>query len=155
MASSAWHDWQRWSTHLSETNSQQPGGKMRVRISIVAAAVLLAAGCATKSSSNVTTTSPVAAWEGPVFVTQQALPAGVDHQVIGSVSADATAGYDSVTTLYPALAAEAKKIGANAVVSAKGARKVTALSWSAPYATGIAVRVKDPQKLKGLEGSSY
>ncbi|HUQ28245.1 MAG TPA: hypothetical protein VM051_06615, partial [Usitatibacter sp.] len=93
--------------------------------------------------------------DGPVFVTQQPLPAGMDHQVIGSVSADANAGYDSVTSLYPALAAEARKIGANAVVSAKGARKVTALSWSAPYATGIAVRVKDPQKLKALEGSAH
>jgi hypothetical protein len=132
-----------------------PGEKMKQKIAAVAAALLFAAGCATTSSSNVTSTSPVAAWEGPVFVTQQGVPAGVDHQVIGSVSADANAGYESVTTLYPALAAEAKKIGANAVVSAKGARKVTALSWSAPYATGIAIRVKDPQKLKGLEGSSY
>ena len=129
---------------------------MRQRVAVLAAALLLAAGCATTSSSNVVSpTSPVTAWEGPVFVTQQPLPAGVEHQVIGSVSADANAGYESVTTLYPALAAEAKKIGANAVVSAKGARKVTALSWSAPYATGIAIRVKDPQKLKGLEGSSY
>ena len=128
---------------------------MRQRIAVFAATLLLAAGCATKSSSNIISTSPVAAWEGPVFVTQKALPAGVDHEVIGSVSADASAGYDSVTSLYPALAAEAKKIGANAVVSAKGARKVTAFSWSAPYATGTAIRVKDPQKLKGLEGSSY
>lgn len=128
---------------------------MRQRIALLAA-LLLAAGCATQTSSNlIAPSSPVAAWEGPVFVTQQPLPAGVEHQVIGSVSADARAGYESVTSLYPALAAEAKKIGANAVVSAKGARKVTALSWSAPYATGIAVRVKDPQKLKGLEGSSY
>jgi hypothetical protein len=128
---------------------------MRKRIALLAAALMLAAGCATKSSSTVISTSAVAPWEGPVFVTQQALPAGVDHQVIGSVSADANAGYDSVTSLYPALAAEARKIGANAVVSAKGARKVTALSWSAPYATGIAVRLKDPQKLKGLEGSAH
>ena len=128
---------------------------MRKTVPLLAAALLVAAGCATKSSSNVISTSPVAAWEGPVFVTQRALPAGVDHQVIGSVSADASAGYESVTTLYPVLATEARKIGANAVVSAKGARKVTALSWSAPYATGIAVRVKDPQSLKGLEGSSY
>jgi hypothetical protein len=131
------------------------GENMKQKVAAVAVALLLAAGCATTSSSNVTSASPVTAWDGPVFVTQQALPAGVDHQVIGSVSADANAGYESVTTLYPALAAEAKKIGANAVVSAKGARKVTALSWSAPYATGIAIRVKDPQKLKGLEGSSY
>ena len=128
---------------------------MNTGIAVLSAALLLEAGCATKSSSHVISSAPVSAWSGPVFVTQQALPAGVEHQVIGSVSADATAGYDSVTTLYPLLAAEAKKIGANAVVSAKGARKVTALSWSAPYATGIAVRVKDPQKLKGLEGSSY
>jgi hypothetical protein len=129
---------------------------MSRRLSILAVALLLAAGCATTSSSNViSSASPVEAWAGPVFVTQQPLPAGVEHTVIGSVSADANAGYESVTTLYPALAAEARKIGANAVISAKGARKVTALSWSAPYATGIAVRVKDPQKLKGIEGSSH
>jgi hypothetical protein len=128
---------------------------MRGMLVVLAASLLLAAGCATTSSSNVITKSSVAPWEGPVFVTQQPLPAGVEHEVIGSVSADANSGYDSVTALYPNLAAEAKKIGANAVVSAKGARKVTALSWSAPYATGIAVRVKDPSKLKGLEGSSY
>ena len=122
---------------------------------LLIAILVLVAGCATTSSSNVVSSTSHAAWAGPVFVTQKALPAGVDHTVIGSVSADANAGYDRVESLYPALAAEARKIGANAVINAKGARKVTALSWSAPYATGIAVKVNDPQKLKGLEGSSY
>jgi uncharacterized protein YbjQ (UPF0145 family) len=57
--------------------------------------------------------------------------------------------------LYPLLAAEARKIGANAVVNAQGGRKVTAFSWSAPYVSGIAVKVEDPEKLKGLAGSYH
>jgi uncharacterized protein YbjQ (UPF0145 family) len=74
---------------------------------------------------------------------------------MGSVQADAKAGYDKVETLYPLLANEARKIGANAVVSAKGGRKVSAFSWSAPYVGGIAIRVDDPESLKKINGSYY
>jgi uncharacterized protein YbjQ (UPF0145 family) len=88
-------------------------------------------------------------------VTQSAIPAGVEYKVLGSVQADARAGYDSAVSLYPLLAAEAKKIGANAVVNAKGGRRVTAFSWSAAYVSGIAVKVDDQQLLKSLPGSYH
>jgi hypothetical protein len=111
-------------------------------------------GCATKSSStSVGPTGP--AWDGPILVSQATIPSGVEYKVVGSVQADAQVGYDSAVSLYPLLAAEAKKMGANAVVNAKGGRRLTAFSWSAAYVSGIAVKVNDPQQLKGLPGSYH
>ncbi len=128
---------------------------MNPRTAVVGVALLLAlSGCSTTSSSNaVGAVGPT--WEGPILVTQAAIPAGIEYKVVGSVQADARAGYDSAASLYPLLAAEARKIGANAVVNAKGGRRVTAFSWSAPYVSGMAVRVEHPEKLKGLSGSYH
>jgi hypothetical protein len=129
---------------------------MQLKVAKVAiAAVLVATGCSTTSSSNVSGGAAGSAWEGPVLVSQGALPAGIQYKMIGSVQADARAGYDNAASLYPLLAVEAKKIGANAVVDVKGGHRVSAFSWAAPYVTGIAVKVDDPQKLKGLSGSFY
>lgn len=121
---------------------------------IVVSMLLMVNGCSTTSSSNaIAPAGP--AWEGPILVSQASIPAGIEYKVIGSVQADARAGYDSALSLYPLLAAEAKKIGANAVVNAQGGRRVTAFSWSAAYVSGIAVKVADPQLLKALPGSYH
>jgi len=93
--------------------------------------------------------------EDPILVTASAIPPGVEHTVLGPVQAEARVGYDSVTSLYPDLAAEAKKMGANAVVHVKGGRKLALFSWSAAYATGIAVKVEDTEKLKGITGTYH
>lgn len=128
---------------------------MSPRSAVFGVAILLALnGCSTTSSSNAV--GPVGStWEGPILVTQATIPAGIAYKVVGSVQADARVGYDSAASLYPLLAAEARKIGANAVVNATGGRRVTAFSWSAAYVNGIAVRVEDPQMIKGLSGSYH
>jgi hypothetical protein len=119
------------------------------------ATLIFVTGCSTLSSSNVVAPTTGPKWEGPILVSQEAIPAGIDYKVIGSVQADARAGYDSATNLYPLLAAEARKIGANAVFNAKGGHRVSAFSWAAPYVSGMAVKVEDPGKLKGLPGSYH
>jgi hypothetical protein len=116
--------------------------------------VVLLQGCATRSSSRALAPTQDA-WGGPVFVSQTTIPSGIEYKVIGTVSADARAGYDRVVTLYPLLATEARKMGANAVINAVGGRRMTAFSWSAAYVTGTAVRVEEPEKLKGLTGSFH
>jgi hypothetical protein len=128
---------------------------MNLRSTLALCAMLLAlSACSTTTSS--TAMAPTGKpWEGPILVSQAAIPEGVEYKVIGSVQADARAGYDSAANLYPLLAAEAKKMGANAVVNAKGGRRVTAFSWAAPYVSGMAVKVDDPQKLKGLPGTYH
>lgn len=129
---------------------------MHSKFFLLGIAVLAAvSGCGTTSSSNATSKAPSQAWEGTVFVSQATIPDGITYKVLGSVQADAKVGYDSVDKLYPLLAIEAKKIGANAVVNAKGGRRVTAFSWAAAYVDGIAVKVEDPGKLKGMAGSNY
>ncbi|MBL8287079.1 MAG: hypothetical protein JNL85_03765 [Rubrivivax sp.] len=125
------------------------------RMAVLALAALVVAGCAATSSSTITAASAPPKWEGPVFVSAEALPPGIKHTVVGTVQVDARAGYAGAATLYPALAAEARKIGANAVFSAAGGRRMTALSWAAPYVGGTAVRVEDPKKLEGLAGSMH
>jgi hypothetical protein len=118
------------------------------------AAVVMLHGCTARSSSRaLASTEPT--WTGPVLVSQASIPAGIEYKVIGSVRANARAGYDSATLLYPLLAAEAKKLGANAVISTTGGRRVTAFSWAAAYVEGTAVKVQDPEKLKGLTGTYH
>jgi uncharacterized protein YbjQ (UPF0145 family) len=121
-------------------------------LAICAVAALGVAGCASVSSSSA---PPIAASEqtvGPIFVMQARLPADVKHVVIGEIKANARAGYDNVESLYPMLAAEARKVGANAIVGVYGGRTVSAFSWAAPFTGGTAVKVEDLSLLNALEG---
>jgi hypothetical protein len=118
-------------------------------------AALFVSGCSTTSSSTSFGGTPVATWTGPVFVSQSPLPASVKFKVIGSVEANAKVGYDGAVTLYPLLAAEAKKLGANAVMNVTDGRRMTAWSFAAAYVSGTAVRVDDPEQLKGLVGTYH
>jgi uncharacterized protein YbjQ (UPF0145 family) len=115
----------------------------------------LLSSCSTVSSSRPLTAEAVGAWTGPVFVTAAALPAGIEYKVLGTVKANHRVGYESADTLHPLLADEARKLGANAIMSVKGGRTVSAWSWAAAYSSGTAVRVVDPDKLKGLSGSFH
>jgi hypothetical protein len=45
-----------------------------------------------------------------------------------------------------------RKAGANAVIDVYGGRTVSAFSWAAPFTGGSAVKVKDTDSLKVLEG---
>lgn len=125
-----------------------------IALSTALAAILAATGCATRSSSMALAPTE-ALWQGPVLVTQSGVPSGIEYKVVGSVQADARVGYDSAVSLYPLLANEARKLGANAVINAKGGRRMTAWSWSAAYVSGTAVKVEDPQSLKGVPGTYH
>ena len=117
--------------------------------------LVVVSGCSTVSTSNVIVPVTEAPWDGVVLVSQASIPAGVEYKVIGNVQAKARSGYDRAASLYPLLANEAKKIGANAVINTKGGRRMTAFSWSAAYVNGTAVKVEDIEKLKGIPGSYY
>ncbi len=120
-------------------------------IAIICAVVLLG-GCASVSSSSVPQAAVSEQTVGPIFITQGTLPSGVEYDVIGLVKANARKGYDNVESLYPLLALEARKVGANAVIEAYGGRAVSAFSWAAPFTGGTAVKVKDIESVKALDG---
>jgi hypothetical protein len=128
---------------------------MRISHIFLLGILIFGAGCSPVSSSNAVPASPASGSEGPVLVSQQAVPTGIEYKVLGTVKANFRAGYDSAESLYPLLAAEAKKLGANAVVNAQGGRRVTAFSWSAAHVSGTAVRIGDTESLRRLSGSYY
>ncbi|MBL8484716.1 MAG: hypothetical protein JNJ60_21155 [Rhodocyclaceae bacterium] len=121
---------------------------------LVGSLIFATIGCSTTSTSTaVGPTGP--AWELRILVSQAAIPSGIEFKVIGFVQAEARVGYDSVASLYPLLAAEARKLGANAVVNAKGGRRLTAFSWFAAYVSGTAVKLDNPATLNGLPGTYH
>ena len=129
---------------------------MKIEIkALTLAAMVVLAGCSATSSSRAFEPSAVSPSQGPVFVSQNSIPAELGHKVLGSVKANARTGTDRVEKLYPLLAEEARKMDANAVFNARGGHAPAAFSWAAPFVTGQAVRVDDPEKLKGIAGSFY
>ncbi len=128
--------------------------KFIYRLSVVAFLSLTLAACASVSSSAPTAES-APAFEGQVFVTQSELPEGASFTVLGTVKANARAGYGRVERLYPLLANEARALGANAVVGVEGGRRVSAWSFAAPIANGTAVRIEDEAALGQLPGNRY
>ena len=115
-------------------------------------AVVSLGGCASVSSSSVSQVVVSEQTVGPIFITQGTLPSGIEYEIIGLVKANARKGYDNVESLYPLLALEARKVGANAVIEAYGGRTVSAFSWAAPFTGGTAVKVKNPESLKTVDG---
>jgi hypothetical protein len=128
---------------------------MRIGYLFLLGILMFGAGCSPVSSSNAVSASPASESEGPVLVSREAVPTGIEYKVLGTVKANYRAGYDSAESLYPLVAAEAKKLGANAVVNAKGGRTVTGFSWAAAYVSGTAIRTGDTESLRRLSGSYY
>lgn len=129
---------------------------LRLLAGLSLAATLAACSAAPKTSSTVNSeASAEPAWTGDVVVSQTGLPDGVAHKVIGTVNAESTFGYAGAETLYPNLAEEARKIGANGVINVTGGRKVTFTSWSAAHVSGTAIKVDNPVELESLDGSTH
>lgn len=109
-------------------------------------------GCASVSSSSAPYVSLSEQTAGAIFITQSGLPTDLEYEVIGLIKANARQGYDSAESLYPMLADEARKVGANAVINVYGGRAVSAFSWASPYTGGTAVKIKNTEALKKLNG---
>lgn len=122
------------------------------KIALILCVGITLTGCANVSSTNAEYVNSDQKASGPVFITKSGLPDNVEYEVIGDVKANARAGYASVETLYPMLADEARKVGANAVINVYGGRTVHLFSWAAPYTGGTAIKVKNLDSLKTADG---
>lgn len=109
----------------------------------------------TSGSTLAGSATKLPAYAGKVFVTEDKIADASRYQVVGTVEAAAKSGYSGGESLYPLLADEARKLGANAVIGVTGGRKVTMLSWAAAFVEGTAVRVENPEDLNGLKGKTY
>ena len=130
-----------------------------MKLSSVSFVVLLCAaaisGCSTVSSSSVPYVSEGEQTVGKVSLVPSPVPEDVGFEVVGQVKANARAGYSGAASLYPLLADEARKVGANAVINVEGGRRVSAFSWAAPFAGGTAIKIDDPDKLTEFGGEYY
>ncbi|MCB1886276.1 MAG: hypothetical protein KDH20_01605 [Rhodocyclaceae bacterium] len=125
---------------------------MRHALPAIAAYLLTACSAIVSSNPVLDMGGP---WDGPVLITPARIPDGVKFEVVGSIQAEARTGYSGAASLYPLLADEARRIGANAVVRVQDGRSVSGFSWSAPHVTGMAVRVEGAQAINGVPGSFY
>ncbi|WP_077338523.1 hypothetical protein [Pseudocolwellia agarivorans] len=121
-------------------------------LSSIALVAVFLTGCKTVSSSSAPYVETNMRVTGPIYMTTATIPESVGYTVIGNVKANARQGYDKVETLYPLIADEAKKVGANAVINVKGGRTVSAFSWAAPFVSGTAIKIDDVSKLESFKG---
>lgn len=131
---------------------------MRTTRSLLVCCVFAIGGCAAPVATfdrDASATATVPAWTGKVLVTEDNLPAGTKATTLGKLTVTASTGYGGGARLYPQLADEARKVGANAVVTVTGYNRPTAFSWAAPTVSGVAVRVDDAGALGRLKGDSY
>jgi hypothetical protein len=116
------------------------------RLLAATALCLLINSCASTSQSGGRQASAV-------LVSESAPPANAEY--LGSVAASDEVGYRKCESLYGALANQARSMGGNAVFYARGERRFTLFSWSAPTANGKAYRVRNPGSLSGLPGKMF
>jgi len=96
------------------------------------------------------------AYTGKVFITEEPVPEGMAHVVIGEIKANTReTRFSSAKGIYPLLADEARRVGANAVVNVEGGRRVDASAWTADFASGQAIRIDSVEALKSLPGAEY
>jgi len=121
-------------------------------VSCAAFILLFLSGCSTVSSSSVPYVSEDERVSGRIYMTTATVPESAGYKVIGHVKANARKGYDGVQSLYPLLAEEARRVGANAVIEVKGGRTVSAFSWAAPFVGGVAVEIDGVKTLESYGG---
>ena len=111
----------------------------------VSALVLLVAGCAAQPAA-VAPAKSAAASDQPVCLIKTAMPANVKHRVVGEVQS-AKEWYGSQTEIYPMLADEARRVGADVVASMTTAHRMGMLAWSRPVGSGTAVKLENRKDL--------
>ena len=93
---------------------------------------------------------------GKVFVTEQALPATIKYETVGTVDVGKI-WYGSDKNVLASMAERARQIGANAVINVKTWHQPSGFSWAAPHGHGEAVRLNDVSTLQstGIAGDWY
>jgi hypothetical protein len=116
---------------------------MKTICTVIALAVL--SGCAARSTVRLSEglQEKFPAHAGPVCMLKSPLPVGVGYSIIGKIDSSKRT-YGSVSELIPLMAADARSVGADAIVNLDTGQKFGLLAWSRPVGGGMAVKLKDP-----------
>ena len=90
-----------------------------------------------------------------VFITQQELPAD-SVEVLGRIE-HGRVWYGSWKNIRGPMADEGRKMGADAVMNVRAWKQPSGWSWASPHGTGVAVKIKDPDRLdlSKFDGESF
>jgi hypothetical protein len=104
------------------------------------------AACAARSTVKLADPQAVklAPHTGKVCMLRSPLPADVKHKVVGNINS-AKQTYGSVEELLPLMAADARAVGADAVVSLNTGQRIGAWAWARPVGTGVAVKLDNKE----------
>jgi hypothetical protein len=111
---------------------------------LVAVAIVLLSGCAAKSIIHPVNKgqAPLASHSEPVCLMRSPMPSAVAYIVVGRVKSSKNT-YGSVSELLPLMAADARAVGADAIINLDTGQRMGMLAWSRPVGTGTAIKLAD------------
>lgn len=103
---------------------------------------LLLCGCTRSYGVARADAPPVVAHAEPVCLLKSPMPSAIKHKLIGEVSSSKQF-YGGTEAMVVRVANEARKLGADAIVSFQAGHSIGAFAWARPYAFGNAVKVEN------------
>lgn len=102
------------------------------------------AACAARSTVKLADpqAARLASHAGQVCMLRSPLPGDVKYKVVGNINS-AKQTYGSVNELLPLMAADARQVGADAVINLNTGQKIGAWAWARPVGTGTAVKLEN------------
>lgn len=119
--------------------------RINMKLAILFSVVVLLSGCAAKSIIHPVSKGQAAltSHSEPVCFMKSPMPSSVAHAVIGRVKSSKNT-YGSVSELLPLMAADARAVGADAIINLNTGQRMGLLAWSRPVGTGTAIKLTDP-----------
>ncbi|QGZ41975.1 hypothetical protein IP92_04339 [Pseudoduganella flava] len=104
------------------------------------------AGCAARSKVRLSDpgAEKLAAHAGPVCMLRSPLPTNVKYKTLAALNSSKRT-YGSVSELIPLMAADARAVGANAIINLNTGQRMGAFAWARPVGTGTAVKIEDSE----------
>jgi hypothetical protein len=111
---------------------------------LVCVAIVLLSGCAAKSIIHPASKGQgaLAGHSEPVCLMRSPMPSAVAYTVVGKAKSSKNT-YGSVSELLPLMAADARAIGADAIINLDTGQRMGMLAWSRPVDAGTAVKLAD------------
>lgn len=125
------------------------------------AAAFALCGCAARTGTNMGYADPQAKAEPPtphaepVCMLRAPLPSNIKHKVVGRVESSKQ-WYGSTDGIITNMAAEARRVGADAVVGMQAGQSIGFFAWARPVGYGMGVKLENRADLDCLKlGGEY
>ena len=108
---------------------------------------ILLCGCAARTGTNTYNAQAQASPHAePVCLLRAPLPSGIKHKVLGQVESSKQ-WYGGIEEILVNMGNEARRIGADAVVSMTAGQKMGFFAWARPVGVGMGVKLENRSDL--------